>query len=266
MQPKINSSGQGTIGIFDSGIGGMSVMARVRERLPAQPIIYLADQGNAPYGSQTLEQVRIHARDATRTLLARGADVIVIACNTASAAALRELRNEFPDIPFVGMEPAVKPAAAGSRTRTIGVLATDATFQGELYANVVDRHADGVEVIAQSCPGLADLVEQGAIATPETRELVAGYVQPLVEQGADALVLGCTHYAFLTGMIAEISGPAVEIIDPAEAIARQVERVLEQHGWLEDGQTDEISYITTGDPDVFDQQLTWLAELLDQTR
>ena len=143
----------GTIGIFDSGIGGISVMARIREHLPGNPIVYLADQGNAPYGPKTLDQVRIHARDATRTLLGRGADIVVIACNTASAAALQELRREFPDVPFVGMEPAVKPAAAGSRTRTIGVLATEATFQGELCANVVDRHAQDVNVLDQACPG-----------------------------------------------------------------------------------------------------------------
>jgi len=252
----------GTIGIFDSGIGGISVMARIREHLPGNPIVYLADQGNAPYGPKTLDQVRIHARDATRTLLGRGADIVVIACNTASAAALQELRREFPDVPFVGMEPAVKPAAAGSRTRTIGVLATEATFQGELWANVVDRHAQDVKVIDQACPGLADLVESGKIDDGAAETMIRSFVEPLIAQGADAIVLGCTHYALLTPVIETIVGPEIEIIDPAEAVARQVSRVLEERNLLGEGTTEDISYVTTGDADNFDQQLEWLASRL----
>lgn len=256
----------GTIGIFDSGIGGISVMARIREHLPGNPIVYLADQGNSPYGSKTLDQVRIHSRDATRTLLGRGADVIVIACNTASAAALQELRQEFGDVPFVGMEPAVKPAAAGSVTRTIGVLATEATFQGELYANVVDRHAQDVNVVEQACPGLAALVESGQIDDEAAEAVVRSFVEPLVEQGADAIVLGCTHYALLTPLIETIAGAEVEIIDPAEAIARQVGRVLEEMGLVADGVTEDITYITTGDMEAFDVQLQWLASRLPVQR
>ena len=256
----------GTIGIFDSGIGGISVMARIRELLPGNPIVYLADQGNAPYGPQTLDQVRIHARDATRTLLGRGAEVIVIACNTASAAALHEMRAEFPDVPFVGMESAVKPAAAETQTRTIGVLATEATFQGELYANVVDRHAQGVEVLEQACPGLVDLVESGQIDDHEAEDMGASYVRPLIEQGADALVLGCTHYAFLTDVIERIAGPDVEVIDPAAAVARQVWRVLEERDLVGEGTTNEITYITTGDAERFDSQLEWLASRMPVQR
>ena len=256
----------GTIGIFDSGIGGISVMARIRELLPGNPIVYLADQGNAPYGPQTLDQVRIHARDATRTLLGRGAEVIVIACNTASAAALHEMRAEFPDVPFVGMEPAVKPAAAETQTRTIGVLATEATFQGELYANVVDRHAQGVEVLEQACPGLVDLVESGQIDDNEAEDMVASYVRPLIEQGADALVLGCTHYAFLTDVIERIAGPDVEVIDPAAAVARQVWRVLEERDLVGEGTSNEITYITTGNAERFDSQLEWLASRMPVQR
>ncbi|MBT8249091.1 MAG: glutamate racemase [Acidimicrobiia bacterium] len=252
----------GVIGIFDSGIGGISILGRIREQLPNQPLVYLADQGNAPYGSQTLDQVRVHARDATRMLLGRGADVIVIACNTASAAALYELRNEFVDVPFVGMEPAVKPAVAGSRTRKIGVLATEATFQGELYANVVDRHATGAVVVAQACPGLADLVERGDLEGPRAIELVSSFVEPLIKSGVDTLVLGCTHYAFVADLIASIAGPDIEIIDPAEAIARQVGRVLAERNLIGEEPTNDVSYITTGDTGVFDNQLEWLAKHL----
>lgn len=252
----------GVIGIFDSGIGGISILGRIREHLPNQPVVYLADQGNAPYGPQTLDQVRLHARDATRMLLGRGADVIVIACNTASAAALYDLRDEFVDVPFVGMEPAVKPAVAGSLARKIGVLATEATFQGELYANVVDRHAAGVEVIAQACPGLADLVERGELDGPRAVELVSSFVEPLVEAGVDTLVLGCTHYAFVADLIASLAGPEVEIIDPADAIARQVGRVLAERNVIGEEPTNDVSYITTGDTAVFDNQLNWLAKHL----
>ncbi len=254
----------GVIGIFDSGIGGISIMGRIRAQLPNQPMIYLADQGNAPYGPQTLDQVRIHARDATRTLLGRGADVIVIACNTASAAALHELRDEFGDVPFIGMEPAVKPAAAGSEARKIGVLATEATFQGKLYANVVDRHATGVEVMAQACPGLADLVETGDVDRPRAIELVASFVEPLVAAGVDTLVLGCTHYAFVADLISTVAGPGVEIIDPADAIAKQVGRVLADRDLLGTKPTNDITYITTGDTVAFDRQLEWVATRLSR--
>ncbi len=254
----------GVIGIFDSGIGGISILGRIREHLPNQPVVYLADQGNAPYGPQTLDQVRLHARNAARTLLGRGVDVIVIACNTASAAALYELRDEFVEVPFVGMEPAVKPAVAGSRARKIGVLATEATFQGELYANVVDRHAAGVEVIAQACPGLADLVERGELDGPRAIELVSSFVKPLVDAGVDTLVLGCTHYAFVADLISTIAGPGVEIIDPADAIAKQVGRVLGDRDLLGTKPTNDITYITTGDTAAFDEQLEWVATRLSR--
>jgi glutamate racemase len=234
-----------TIGIFDSGIGGLAVLAELERLAPAHPMIYLADQAWMPYGERTLGAVRARSEAMTRQLLDRGAGVIVVACNSASAAALHSLRERFPDIPFVGMEPAVKPAAEQTAKGVIGVLATNATFQGELYASVVDRHASGVSIVEQACPGLAMAVERGDITL--SRALLAEYLPPLIDGGADTLVLGCTHYSFLVPEIRTAIGPAVRVIDPAPAVARQALRLLP--GPVQtDGHTD---YLTTGDPSAF---------------
>jgi glutamate racemase len=218
------------IGVFDSGVGGLSVLREIRAQLPAADLLYFADQAHVPYGPRPAPEVRRFSEAITRFLLQRGAQVVVVACNTASAAALQSLRAAFPAVPFIGMEPAVKPAAARSRTRTVGVIATPATFQGELFASVVDRFAQGVTVLPQVCPGLVEQVEAGALAAPATQALLRQYLRPLVEQGIDSLVLGCTHYAFLIPAIAEVVGPNVEIVDPAPAVARQVRRVAARLG------------------------------------
>jgi glutamate racemase len=213
------------IGVFDSGVGGLSVLREIRAQLPAADLLYFADQAHVPYGPRPAPEIRHFSEAITRFLLQRGAQVVVVACNTASAAALQSLRVAFPAVPFVGMEPAVKPAAARSRTRTVGVIATPATFQGELFASVVDRFAQGITVLPQVCPGLVEQVEAGALAAPDTLAMLRQYLTPLVEQGIDSLVLGCTHYAFLIPAIVEVVGPNVEIVDPAPAVARQVRRV-----------------------------------------
>ncbi len=220
------------IGVFDSGVGGLSVLREIRAQLPAADLLYFADQAHVPYGPRPAAEIRRFSEAIARFLLERGAQVIVVACNTASAAALQALRATFPAVPFVGMEPAVKPAAERSRARAVGVLATPATFQGELFASVVDRFAQGVTLLPQVCPGLVQQVEAGELATPATTALLREYLQPLVDQGIDSLVLGCTHYAFLIPTIAEVAGPGVEIVDPAPAVARQVRRVAERlaHG------------------------------------
>ena len=215
------------IGIFDSGIGGLSVLRAVRERLPGQPILYLGDQIHVPYGPRPMEEVCAFSEAITRYLLARGADLIVVACNTASAAALRHLRAEFPTIPFVGMEPAVKPAAETTRSGVVGVLATPATFQGELYASVVERFASGVTVLQDACPGLVEQVEAGDLDGPRTRTILEQALHPMLARGMDTVVMGCTHYPFVIPLIQQISGLGVRVIDPAPAVARQVERVLE---------------------------------------
>jgi glutamate racemase len=218
--------GNGFIGIFDSGLGGLSVWSEIVSRLPQEATIYLADQAHVPYGSRSLNEVCRFAEEITRYLLARGAKIIVIASNTTSAAALYHLRDLFPDVPFVGMEPALKPAVERTRTGVVGVIATPVTFEGELFAKLVDRYTNGVSVLSQACPGLVDAVESGALDTPETAALLARYLGPMIEADVDQLVLGCTHYPFLRPIIEQLIGPGISVIDPAPSIARQVAQVM----------------------------------------
>jgi glutamate racemase len=218
------------IGIFDSGVGGLSVLRAIRTELPAERLLYVADQGHVPYGPRPLEEVRGFAEAITRFLLSRGARLIVVACNAASAAALHHLRHTFPEVPFVGMEPAVKPAAEHTHTGKVGVLATPATFQGALYASVVERFASGVQLYQDTCPGLVGQVEAGALDSPETRAILKRALDPMLQAGIDTVVLGCTHYPFIIPLIEEIAGPGVRVIDPAPAVARQALRLVEARG------------------------------------
>jgi glutamate racemase len=247
------------IGLFDSGVGGLSVLRAVRAALPDVPLLYLGDNGHVPYGARSLEEVRGFAQGITRFLLARGARMIVIGCNTASAAALRPLRQQMPGVPFVGMEPAVKPAAETTRTGTVGVLATPATFQGELYASVVERFAGGVTVLSAVCPGLVQQIEAGELDTPATEALVRGCLAPLLARDIDVLVLACTHYPFVIPLLERVCGPGVRVIDPAPAVARQTARVWERLG-LPAGQarTAPVTYFTSGDPAAFAQAVARL--------
>ena len=218
------------IGVFDSGIGGLSVLRHLRQQLPDQSMLYLADQAHVPYGPRSLEQVRAFSEQITRFLLAQGARLIVVACNTASAAALQHLRQTFPAIPFVGMEPAVKPAAEQTRSGVVGVLATPATFQGALYASVVERFAQGVTLLQSTCPGLVAQIEAGDLDGPATRRILEEALQPMLARGIDTVVLGCTHYPFVIPLIEQIAGQQVRVIDPAPAVARQVARLLDEGG------------------------------------
>ncbi|HCU57559.1 MAG TPA: glutamate racemase [Anaerolineaceae bacterium] len=223
---------QQPIGIFDSGVGGLSVLRAVRRELPCEDILYLGDQAHIPYGQRDKEQIREFSRAVTRYLLAQGAKLIVVACNTASAAALHDLRREFPDVAFVGMEPAVKPAAETTHTGKVGVLATPTTFGGELYASVVERFAGGVTLYQDACPGLVEQIEKGNLDGPEPRQILERALAPMLAGGIDTVVMGCTHYPFVIPLIESITGPGVRTIDPAPAIARQVRRLLEQNGFL----------------------------------
>ncbi|MDY0019570.1 MAG: glutamate racemase [Anaerolineae bacterium] len=216
-----------SIGIFDSGLGGLSVWREVVRCLPEASTLYFADQAHVPYGPRPLEEVRQYTKGITAFLLSQGADLIVVACNTASGAALHALRQTFPDVPIVGMEPAVKPAAERTRSGVIGVIATPATFQGDLFQELVERFAAEVRLETQACPGLVDAVEAGDLDTPETAALLKKYLQPMLDAGIDHLVLGCTHYPFLSAAIAKVAGPGVTLIDPAPAVARQVARLLD---------------------------------------
>lgn len=236
------------IGVFDSGVGGLSVLTEIRRELPAADLIYLADQGRAPYGVHSLDEVAEMAADVSQWLLERGATTIVIACNTASAAALHQLRGRHPDVPFVGMEPAVKPAALSTSTGVIGVVATAATFQGELFSSVVQRHAVGATVLTRACPRWVELVESGAVEGPVARNEVENCLRPILEGGADTLVLGCTHFPYLVPLIQDVAGPGLRVVDPAPAVARQVGRVARSRKG-----SGTLVLATSGDPALFSQ-------------
>ncbi len=239
------------IAIYDSGIGGFSILRQVRRELPGAPLVYLADQAHVPYGERSLEEILELATGATRWLLARRAEVVVLACNAASAAALYTLRGMFPETPFVGMEPAVKPAAEKTASGKVGVLATAATLQGGLFRSVVERFAAGVEVLAKPCPGLVEAIERGEADTPAWRARLQGWLEPLRAAGIDRLVLGCTHYPLCIHLIRELAGPKIEVLDPASAVAQQVGRVWPGE---KDGAAEPIHYYTTGDPALLGRQ------------
>lgn len=240
---------QAPIGVFDSGVGGLSILAELRRQLPNENLIFLADQAHVPYGPRPLDEVRTFSHAITRYLLDRGAKIIVVACNTASAAALHELRAANPETPFIGMEPAVKPAAETTRSGIVGVLATPATFQGALYASVVERFANGVMVMQDTCEGLVAQIEAGEANSPETRRILQSALVPMLAQGIDTIVLGCTHYPFVIPLIQEIVGPGVRVIDPAPAIARQTKRVLERQTTRNPtSEPGGIAYATSGSP------------------
>ena len=249
------------VGVFDSGVGGLSILAEIHRQLPGESVIYVADQAWAPYGDRTLEAVRARSFVVVDHLLARGVKGIVVACNTASAAALHELREAFPTVPFVGMEPAVKPAAERTNRGVVGVLATTATFQGELYASVVDRHANGVRVIERAGSGLVELIEAGHTEGELIDAALRTHLAPMAAAEIDTLVLGCTHYPFVRSSIERILGDGVHVIDPAPAVARQLSRVLDLGDALASGEGGETLYVTTGDVAGFARQVAQLLGL-----
>ena len=236
------------IGVFDSGVGGLSVLRAIHEQMPSENLLYFADQDHVPYGSRSLEEIRQFSEAVTHFLLARGAKIIGVACNTASAAALHHLRGAFPEVPFVGMEPAVKPAAEQTHSGVVGVLATPATFQGELYASVIERFASDVIVLQNTCFGLVEEIERGALDGQKTHQILEAALRPMLGRGLDTVVLGCTHYPFVIPLIEQICGDSVRVIDPAPAVAKQVERRLETLGLLsKNGARGEIQLYTSGD-------------------
>lgn len=236
------------IGIFDSGVGGLSVWREIARQLPHEDVVYLGDQAHVPYGLRSLDEVRSFSKGIARFLLDHGAKVIVIACNAASAASLYYLRNLFPDVPIVGMEPAVKPAAERTRSGVVGVIATQTTFQGKLFASLLQRYARDVRVVTEVGFGLVEAVEAGALDIPETEELLLRHLEPLVEAGADQLVLGCTHYPFLRPVIERLVGDRMAVIDPAPAVASQTAGVLSREGLEADQQrAGDYIFCTTGD-------------------
>ncbi|MEX1132690.1 MAG: glutamate racemase [Flavobacteriales bacterium] len=240
------------VGIFDSGIGGLTVTQAIRQALPMERLLYFGDTIHMPYGQRSLAEVRNFSMAITDALLRQDCKLIVVACNTASGAALRQLREHWPHIPFVGMEPAIKPAAEYTRSGVVGVIATAATFQTEVYASVVERFGKDVRVMHQACPGLVSAIEAGDLDGPVTEGLLRSWLEPMLREGIDALVLGCTHYPLVRPLIERIVGPEVRVIDPAPAVARQVARLLEQKNLASHPeQHGELICHTSGAPTVF---------------
>jgi glutamate racemase len=220
------NNAEAPIGVFDSGVGGLSVLREIRRELPKEDLIYVADSGYAPYGDRPEAYVRERAVAIMEFLRSRSAKAVVVACNTATGIAVDALRARY-DVPIVAIEPAVKPAAAQSRSRIVGVLATTQTLAGQKFAKLVRTHAGDVEVLTQACPGLVEQVEAGELMSQATRSLVEQYVRPLLDRGADTVVLGCTHYPFLMDLIRDVAGSAVTVIDSAVPVARELRRRLQ---------------------------------------
>ncbi|NLI12776.1 glutamate racemase [Pelotomaculum propionicicum] len=236
------------IGFFDSGVGGLSVMKEVRRLLPAENLLYFADSAYCPYGEKPLEVIRDRVFSICDFLVDKGAKILVLACNTASVAVLDDVRKRF-SIQVVGTEPAVKPAAAATKNGRVGVLATQVTLAGDRFNSLVERFGEGVEVCAQACHGLVDMVESGCWEGPEAEALLRSYLDPLLARGVDTIILGCTHYPFLRPVVERIAGSGVSVIDSGEAIARQVARVLERNSLLSGGTAPGgESFFTSGDP------------------
>ena len=219
------------IGVFDSGVGGLSVLREIHQLMPHENLLYVADSAHAPYGDKPKEFILERSTAIFEFFLHHKVKAIVVACNTATAAAVKELRAIYP-LPMVAMEPAVKPAAEQTVTGVIGVLATSRTIHSNNFKILFSRFADQAKIIPQACPGLVEQVEKGDLDGDETKALVEQYVQPLLAQQVDVLVLGCTHYPFLKSMIQKTSGAKVNVIDSGAAIARRLQSLLHHHGLL----------------------------------
>jgi glutamate racemase len=240
------------IGVFDSGLGGLSVLRALHARLPLADLIYVADSGHAPYGEREGTFIVSRSQHICDFLLARGVDAIVVACNTATAAAIHLLRERHPLVPIIGVEPGVKPAVALSRAKRVGVLATPATLASEKYKLLIAKHGRDALIVPQPCPGLAREIEKGQVDTPALRELVARFAAPLREAGIDTVVLGCTHYPFVAPLFKDALGEGVKVIDTAQAVAEQTARLCASRALadVEDhlSSSGERLFFSSGDP------------------
>ena len=239
------------IGVYDSGFGGLSVWRELYRALPEESIIYLGDGKNCPYGQKPAEEIRHLATKSVQELLSRGCKMIVVACNTATAAAIEHLRAMFPDLPFVGLEPAVKPACKSTRSGVVGVIATERSLKSEKFLATLAKYGDGVEVIKAVGKGFVEAVEANAENSASTEQVVRAVVEPIIDRGADVLVLGCTHYPFLKDVIAKVVGERdVEIIDSGEAVEKRVESLLDEYNLrAEVGHKAEYEFISFADGD-----------------
>ncbi|MCU7800435.1 MAG: glutamate racemase [gamma proteobacterium symbiont of Lucinoma myriamae] len=236
------------IGIFDSGVGGLSVLQHIHQLLPHEHILYIADSGYAPYGCQDNSFIEQRSRVITERLITQGAKAIVIACNTATASIIESFRQQY-GIPFVGVEPGIKPAIAMTKNGHIGIMATTGTLSSTRYSELSQRFGNIVNIHNQACPGLADQVEAGLLDAPDTTQLLKKYLRKLEKKQVDTIVFGCTHYSFLTSQIKKIMGPSIQLVDTSYAIAEQLERVLEQEKSKNKAMSGSINYYTTGSID-----------------
>jgi glutamate racemase len=238
------------IGVYDSGVGGLSVLSAIRELLPHENLIYVADSGHMPYGQKSQAFVTERALAVTEYFLSKHAKAIAIPCNTATAAAIRVLRERYPQIPFVGIEPAIKPAARMTKSGVIGVLATTGTLVSQTFSELVRREAPNAEVLLKPCPGWVDLVESGKVAGSEVERLVAEPLSELLEKHADVLVLGCTHFPFLLDAIRNFVGGDLPVLETGKPFARQLHFQLDKNHILNPGEdSGYFQMVTSGEPD-----------------
>lgn len=248
---------QAAIGIFDSGIGGLSVALAVRQLMPNENLLYVADTAHAPYGDKTDDYIYQRMDNITQHLIGCGVKAIVVACNTATTAAISKLRAQYP-LPIIGVEPGVKPAVLVSKRKVVGVLATPRTLLTPAFATLTQRFAAQAKVLLQPCPQLVPQIEALALASPQMRELVKSYIQPLLAQGADTLVLGCTHYNFIADVVAGIAGADITIVRTENAVARQVQLRLTSEGKLSQAITPANAlFFSSGDANLFQRQVTF---------
>jgi len=241
------TDGSAPVGVFDSGVGGLSVLREIRKCLPNESLLYLADSAHVPYGEKSPEYIRERCRIIAAFLVEQGAKALVVACNTATAAGIAELRERYPLMPIVAMEPAVKPAAQATRSGVVGVLATTGTLKSARFAALLDRFAADVRVITQPCPGLVERIEAGDLDSPETRAMLIGWIEPLLAQGCDTLILGCTHYPFIRPLLTALLPADVHLIDTGAAVARRLSELLAERHLLAGGGATQRFYCS-GDP------------------
>lgn len=244
------------VGVFDSGLGGLSVLCEIRRLLPAESLLYVADSGHVPYGERSTDFIRGRSLAIADFLLGQGAKALVVACNTATAAAVNELRSRY-DLPLIGMEPAVKPATAATRSGVVGVLATTGTLQSAKFAALLDRFAGTTRVLTQPCPGLVECIERGELASPATEALLRRLVEPLLSAGCDTLILGCTHYPFIKPLLQRLVPTQVVLIDTGTAVARQLQARLAEQQLLAplDNRPAPVRFWSSGDPQAMHTRL-----------
>lgn len=245
------------IGIFDSGVGGLSVFREIRKILPDEKYIYYSDNAHCPYGEKTREYIVQRARAITEFLIAKGANIIVVACNTATAAAISALREEYSHIRFIGMEPAIKPAAASTTSGVVGVLATAGTLKADKYLNTREKYSEGVQIAEHVGKGFVELVESGHLTGEAAEGVIRESLKPLLDKGADRIVLGCTHYPFLSETILKVASQIcpdrkVQVIDPAPAVAKHLLKVMQEENLIKK-EGFEISLFSSGDASILNE-------------